>query len=115
MDRTSGQRGASQRELQAEEESRPRREKADPMSSVADISHGAASPRLSPQSFGESRLELLRLFALGSGGGRGGAACRGGSLGPADGSDLSGASASAEELIASVGLESRHAHLVRHV
>src|SRR6202140_4073732 len=37
------------------------------------------------------------------------------SLGPADGSPLPAPSASAEELIAAIGLEPRHAHAGRHL
>src|SRR5438874_9384296 len=40
---------------------------------------------------------------------------RGGSLGPADGPHLPARSSSAEELIAAIGLEPRHAHSGRHV
>ena len=40
---------------------------------------------------------------------------RGASLGPADGSHLPAASASAEEPIAAIGLEPRHAHAGRHL
>src|SRR5262245_7874445 len=43
------------------------------------------------------------------------AATRGASPGPADGSDLSAASASAEEPIAAIGLEPRHAGSGRHL
>src|ERR1700724_3636794 len=40
---------------------------------------------------------------------------RGTSLGPADGSHLPAPSTSAEELIAAIGLEPRHAHSGRHL
>src|SRR5258708_6511843 len=56
-----------------------------------------------------------RLLALGVDGGRGSATRRGGSPRPADGSHLPAASAAAEELIAAIGLEPRHAHSRRHL
>src|SRR5438034_4321220 len=57
----------------------------------------------------------LRLFARGVDGDLGAAARRGASPGRADGSHLPAASASAEELIAAIGLEPRHAHSRRHL
>src|SRR5437899_10361126 len=58
---------------------------------------------------------FLRLLARGVDGGRGAPARRGASPGPADGAHLPAASASAEELIAAIGLEPRHAHARRHL
>src|SRR5258708_1674078 len=55
------------------------------------------------------------LLALGVDGSRGSATRRGGSPRPADGSHLPAASAAAEELIAAIGLEPRHAHSRRHL
>src|SRR6202521_2643715 len=70
------------------------------------VRHGAAACR--PRG-------PLRLLARGVGGGFGAAARRGASPGPADGSHLPAASASAEELIAAIGLEPRHAYSRRHL
>src|SRR6266853_6637568 len=56
-----------------------------------------------------------RLLARGIDGRLGAAARCGASPGPADGSHLPAASASAEELIAAVGLEPRHAYSGRHI
>src|SRR6185503_21352838 len=59
---------------------------------------------------GEARLLVRRVD-----GALGGAARRGASLGPADGPHLPAPSSSAEELIAAIGLEPRHAHSRRHL
>src|SRR6266851_1264128 len=56
-----------------------------------------------------------RLLARGVDRGLGAAARCGASPGPADGSHLPAASASAEELIAAIGLEPRHAYSGRHL
>src|SRR6267143_862433 len=63
----------------------------------------------------DPRVFKLRLLARGLDGGLGAAARRGDSLGPADGSHLPAPSSSAEELIAAIGLEPRHAHSGRHL
>src|SRR6266567_4038599 len=60
-------------------------------------------------------IPCRRLFARGVDGDLGAAAHRGASPGRADGSHLPAASASAEELIAAIGLEPRHAHSGRHL
>src|SRR6266567_4535835 len=60
-------------------------------------------------------IPCRRLFARGVDGDLGAAAHRGASPGRADGSHLPAASASAEELIAAIGLEPRHAHSRRHL
>jgi hypothetical protein len=66
--------------------------------------------------FGEPRPRgPLRLLARGVDGDLGAAAGRGTSPGSADGSHLPAASASAEELIAAIGLEPRHAYSRRHL
>src|SRR5438067_9321856 len=57
----------------------------------------------------------LRLLPRGLDGDPGAAARRRASFGPADGPHLAAASASAEELIAAIGLEPRHGHSGRHV
>src|SRR5256885_9977969 len=57
----------------------------------------------------------LRLLARGVEGNLGAAARRGDSAGPADGSHLPAPSSSAEELIAAIGFEPRHAHSGRHL
>jgi Protein of unknown function (DUF1826)/CobW/HypB/UreG, nucleotide-binding domain len=62
-----------------------------------------------------AREGRLRLLARGIDGGLGAAAGREASPGPADGSHLPAASASAEELIAAIGLEPRNAYSGRHL
>src|ERR1700676_1018636 len=57
----------------------------------------------------------MRLLARGVDGDLGAAAGRGASPGSADGSHLPAASASAEKLIAAIGLEPRHAYSGRHL
>src|SRR6266581_6110904 len=68
---------------------------------------------------GEIDLQAVRspgrLLARGVDGGLGAAARRGDSPGPADGSHLPAPSSSAEEPIAAIGLEPRHAHSRRHL
>src|SRR5262245_23733726 len=59
--------------------------------------------------------KAARLLARGVDGDLGAAGRRGDSPGPADGSHLPAPSSSAEELIAAIGLEPRHAHSGRHL
>ena len=64
---------------------------------------------------GVVRAITFNLFGRGVDLGLGAAARRGASLGPADGAHLPAASAAAEELIAAIGLEPRHAYSGRHI
>jgi hypothetical protein len=62
-----------------------------------------------------ARESPRRLLARGVDGGAGAGAPCGASPGPADGSHLAAASASAEELIAAIGLKPRYAYSRRHL
>src|SRR5438105_8558939 len=84
-------------------------------SEPAGLSQLERNTGFEPATFALARRGQLRLLAGGADGDLGAAARRGASLGSADGPHLSAPSASAEELIATIGLEPRNHHSGRHL